>query len=216
MLTAGLKDLNGVTSDDIADLSFTERRLVPVDAILASTTRLLGDLEQFVQASSVISVSPSKLGLAEILINAANTATAYRDNVAVLLLKCTSTQEVLNNILNLNNQRIAQQQNDRVYYLTTATVDDSATVRVITAITLVFLSFTAIAVSIPHHSALLWKHALTATSLTGSHGHATFLSQGSGSDTGRVSFFLDLRRCQCSTHCSTSCILAPHALPKAT
>jgi hypothetical protein len=151
MRTTGLKDLNGVTPDDIADLSFTERRLVPVDAILASTSRLLHDLGVFVQSSPITSAGLLTLGLAESFTNAANTATAYRDNVTVLLLKCASTQEVLNSILNLNNQRIAQQQNDRVFYLTTATVDDSATVRVITAITLVFLSFTAVAVRRAFH-----------------------------------------------------------------
>jgi hypothetical protein len=91
MLTTGLKDLNGVTPDDIADLSFTERRLVPVDAILASTSRLLHDLGVFVQSSPITSAGLLTLGLAESFTNAANTATAYRDNVTVLLLKCAST-----------------------------------------------------------------------------------------------------------------------------
>jgi hypothetical protein len=54
MLTIGLKDLNGVAANDIADLSSTERRLVPVDAILGATTRLLRDLEHFVQSNSTL------------------------------------------------------------------------------------------------------------------------------------------------------------------
>jgi hypothetical protein len=97
--------------------------------------------------------------VAELCANLASMTTVYRDNTAVLLVKCTSTLGVLNSILNLNNQRIAQQQNDRVFYLTTSTVDDSATVRVITAITLVFLSFTAVAVSEINSIVV---HALTA------------------------------------------------------
>jgi hypothetical protein len=159
MLTIGLKDLNGVAANDIADLSSTERRLVPVDAILGATTRLLRDLEHFVQSNSTLAAGATVGELAELCANLASMTTAYRDNTAVLLVKCTSTLGVLNSILNLNNQRIAQQQNDRVFYLTTSTVDDSATVRVITAITLVFLSFTAVAVSEINSIVV---HALTA------------------------------------------------------
>jgi hypothetical protein len=151
MLTIGLKDLDGVVAKDIADLSFTERRLIPVDAILAATTRLAQDLGNFIQSNTTSTASPTGVDLVEFCANLASTTICYRENAATLLVKCTSTLGVLNSILNLNNQRIAQQQNDRVFYLTTATVDDSATVRVITAITLVFLSFTAVAVSQPRN-----------------------------------------------------------------
>jgi hypothetical protein len=155
MLTIGLKDLDGVVARDIADLSFTERRLIPADAILAATTRLAQDLGNVIQSKTTSTVGPTGVELVEFCANLASTTISYRDNAATLLVKCTSTLGVLNSILNLNNQRIAQQQNDRVFYLTTATVDDSATVRVITAITLVFLSFTAVAVSKPQHTTLL-------------------------------------------------------------
>jgi hypothetical protein len=147
MLTIGLKDLDGVVMKDIADLSFTERRLIPVDAILAATTRLAQNIGNFIQSNTTSTTGPTGVELVEFCANLASTTISYRENAATLLVKCTSTLGVLNSILNLNNQRIAQQQNDRVFYLTTATVDDSATVRVITAITLVFLSFTAVAVS---------------------------------------------------------------------
>lgn len=152
MLTIGLKHLDGVVAKDIADLSFTERRLIPVDAILAATTRLAQDIGNFIQSNTTSTAGPTGgVELVEFCANLASTTICYRENAATLLVKCTSTLGVLNSILNLNNQRIAQQQNDRVFYLTTATVDDSATVRVITATTLVFLSFTAVAVSQPHN-----------------------------------------------------------------
>lgn len=151
MLTIGLKDLDGVVAKDIADLSFTERRLIPVDAILGATARLAQDVGNFIQSKTTPSTGLTDEELIEFCVNLASTTISYRENAATLLVKCISTLGVLNSILNLNNQRIAQQQNDRVFYLTTATVDDSATVRVITAITLVFLSFTAVAVSQPHN-----------------------------------------------------------------
>jgi hypothetical protein len=149
MLTIGLKESGGVAANDISDLSFTERRLIPADAILAATTRLAHDLGNFVQSKTSSTAGPTGVEVVEFYTNLASTTICYRDNAAALLVKCTSTLGVLNSILNLNNQRIAQQQNDRIFYLTTATVHDSATVRVITAITLVFLSFTAVAVIIP-------------------------------------------------------------------
>jgi LPS sulfotransferase NodH len=76
-------------------------------------------------------------------------ATACANNAGALLTTCERAVQLLDRVLNLKCQQVAQQQNTAILALTKSTVDDSATVRVITAITLVYLSCTVVAVGYP-------------------------------------------------------------------
>ena len=68
---------------------------------------------------------------------------AFRMNAISLITRCQNTLQLVDGALKLENQRSAMG-------LTEIAVDDSATIRVMTTITLIFLSFATIAVSSSH------------------------------------------------------------------
>ena len=149
MLNIGLKDVDGVSPDDITDLKLLESRLLPVEPALHAFWQLLDGLNHVIQHDE-LSKTLSPVATAEWAQQSSNYSkkvSAYMNNIRVLNRKCANTAQLLDQLFNFHNQRIARQQSSAVLFLTTKTVDDSATVRVITAITLVFLACTATAVS---------------------------------------------------------------------
>lgn len=71
---------------------------------------------------------------------------SLKNNLISLLKRCQSANSLLEQIATSKNQRIAQDQSLEVVKLTESTVDDSVTIRVITVITLIYVSATAPAV----------------------------------------------------------------------
>ena len=144
MLSIGLTDLKSVVASDMAEINFVATRLLPIEAILIASGHVLDGLERISQRWShhlAGPVSPIQDSLwSGGLFNERNELVAYRSYLHVLMQKCSNVSKLLDGILNFR-------QSSHVLLLTTSTVDDSATVRVITVITLVFLSFTAVAVS---------------------------------------------------------------------
>lgn len=84
----------------------------------------------------------------EVLQNYAVMATAYSQNALFLRDKIRGTAELLSDTLNLKHQKIAQTISENTLGLTDAAVKDSATIRVITVVTLLYLPSTFIAVSL--------------------------------------------------------------------
>lgn len=131
--------------------------------ILTSTLKLCDDLETM--SVKVVDQWPSAetYQWPGTLANIRSKFAALHDYCSQLREQTASSTQMLSNIFTLQNQESMKQQSeqglaltkamkeqsDRVLFLTTSTVDDSATFRVITAITLVFLSFTVVAVSHP-------------------------------------------------------------------
>ena len=72
---------------------------------------------------------------------------SFSDNLETLLSECTSIRYLLEQVATSKNQTIARRQGEHVMLLTKSTVDDSTTVRVITVISLVYVSCSAAAVS---------------------------------------------------------------------
>jgi len=72
---------------------------------------------------------------------------AYEENRAALADQCEFAGKLLRDRLEARDQLAMQKQSHYALQLTKSTVDDSATVRVVTVITLVYLSFTVVAVS---------------------------------------------------------------------
>lgn len=84
----------------------------------------------------------------EVLQNYAITAAAYSQNAIFLRDKIRGTAQLLSDTLNLKHQKIAQSISENTLALTDAAVKDSATIRVITVVTLLYLPATFVAVSL--------------------------------------------------------------------
>ena len=157
MLSIGLENSEVVIPKDMTDLNFIETRLLPVESILNGLDLVLHGLEEMFSkwlARDGSGHAAIQQDWAEMLGNQRKKTAAYRNYSHILLQKCSSSSKLLEGIMDFHSQAIARQQSSHVLFLTTATVDDSTTVRVITAITLAFLSFTAVAVR-PSHSHLI-------------------------------------------------------------
>ena len=85
----------------------------------------------------------------EVLQNYATVAAAYCQNAIYLRNKIRGTAQLLSDTLKLKHQKIAQSISENTLALTDAAVKDSATIRVITVVTLLYLPVTFVAVS-PH------------------------------------------------------------------
>lgn len=98
---------------------------------------------------------------------------AFSDRLEVLLKKRDSTAHVLDQTLSFQQQQAAQKQSETTIDLAKTTVHESVSVRVITAITLVYLSCTAPAV----RTSLSSRSAVLAHGQTGYHGHPALLQE---------------------------------------
>lgn len=83
----------------------------------------------------------------ELLQNYATMVAAYNSNAIYLLDKIRGTAQLLADTLNLKHQQTAQHVSENTLALNDAAVKDSATIRVITVVTLVYLPVNFIAVS---------------------------------------------------------------------
>lgn len=148
MLNRGLSSKEAANAHDMAKLSLISKRLLPIQPLLLSLMRILDGLENCCSFTLPGFSNAQTLQWQQFLKSSRDSAMALQDNAQVLQQKLAECSQLLTWILSYKSQCIAEQQNERVLQLTHSTVDDSATVRVMTAITLVFLSFTAIAVSV--------------------------------------------------------------------
>ena len=85
----------------------------------------------------------------EVLQNYVTVAAAYSRNAIFLRDKIRGTIQLLSDTLNLKHQKIAQTISENTLALNNAAVKDSATIRVITVVTLLYLPATFVAVNIP-------------------------------------------------------------------
>ena len=83
----------------------------------------------------------------EFLHNYAAMAAAYTQNAIFLRDKIRGTAELLSDTLNLKNQMFAQRMSANTLELTDAAAADSAAIRTITVVTLLYLPATFVAVS---------------------------------------------------------------------
>jgi hypothetical protein len=129
-----------------------EARVLPVEPALIAFQRVLDGLDGMIRQNEYLKTlsTDAKSEWTECRTNYYGKASAYIANAQVLKQKCTSTAQLLDQIFNYHNQAIARRQSSAVLYLTNKSVDDAATVGVITKITLVFLACTATAVSLPN------------------------------------------------------------------
>ena len=80
--------------------------------------------------------------------NIINEADAHLNNLSFLVQRARNTGQVSADLLTFGNQATSQEQNERISDMTMLTMKDSLNVRVITLVTLCFLPFSFVAVSI--------------------------------------------------------------------
>lgn len=72
---------------------------------------------------------------------------AFEQNINHLLRQTETTIGFLTDTLNFSKQHVEKEQLETFLQLSVSTADDAATVRVLTVVTMVYVSFTSIAVS---------------------------------------------------------------------
>lgn len=157
MLGIGLHSTSVVTPQDMASLNVIQVKLLPASYATESLSDVLVHLETAMHRWLMIRDRPERLTEQQVvstLHNSRNQMRAYHRGIEALLRKCNIAMQLLTGILDINNQTINQEQqliargqSDRMEVLTKLSVNDAATVQVISAISAVFLSFAVVAVS---------------------------------------------------------------------
>jgi hypothetical protein len=142
---------DSVTYDSLRSLHFFQNRLNPVAAIFDSLLGTLDGLEKLVGKHKMLHPSHGNESTdwEEFAYNSRVKLGAFQTNIASVMAHCQSTLAFADGAIKLDSQKIIGRQSSHVLGLTDIAVDDSATIRVMTTITLVFLSFATIAVRIP-------------------------------------------------------------------
>lgn len=137
-----------VKFEQIANLRSIEDKCLPLRSIYDHLARVLKCLKGLgVEASQAPSNARSPIAEAQFRIameNFEHQLSGFMENAALLLTKVTSVSQFLSDTLTFK-------QNQLVLKLTHLSVNDSAAVRVITILTLIYLPATAIAVSSNTH-----------------------------------------------------------------
>lgn len=150
MLGIGFQNISVVKPEDMASLNIIQVKLLSASCAIESSIEILLHLETAMQQWFTIEVKPEPLTrqqMVSTLHNSRYRMEADRRGIEALLQKCPIAMQLLAGILEINNQLIARGQSDRMEVLTKLSVNDAATVQVISAISAVFLSFAVVAVS---------------------------------------------------------------------
>lgn len=135
---------------DLRRLRFIEGRLSLESAILDSFDNTMLHLKSFLQNldSRISSTTSSSPNTAHSWITSLQRhASCNRNTTQYLNDRCRSASQLLLDTLDFKNRFEVQKQSENVLTLTRYTVDDSINVRVITVITMLYLSSTVVAVS---------------------------------------------------------------------
>jgi hypothetical protein len=141
----------------LSTLFFVECTLIPIAPALNCSRKniykLLGVLQSMQGSSGVPSTTSSSIiESAERLKLCLADLDSYSDNVTALQQRCTGLAQLFDRLLTFEQSQIAHAQNSKMTLLTEKTTDDSLTVRSITVVSLIYLSFTVVAVSFPRTS----------------------------------------------------------------
>jgi len=136
-----------VNHQTLTSIRFIENRIHPLLAIFASLSKMLTTLEKLnatIQARGGTQQTETN-AVFDLLENYRSQIDAYTENAKFLLKRSSGTAQQLSDTLAFKNQDVAQSQNGYMLKLTMSTVDDSATVRVVTLVTLIYLPFSFMA-----------------------------------------------------------------------
>ena len=150
LLGTSLEQRLELSYDSLAAIRYVESRCLPLRSILPCFTRCMTELQ-------AVRIELCKLHESRLqnqttsdppawLHNFVQKSAAYRENTEAVLTRCSFAAQLLCDTLGFRDKKEAQKHTSYALELTRLTVDDSATVRVITVITLVYLSLSVVAV----------------------------------------------------------------------
>lgn len=134
-------------------LHFLETRFLPVDPALKMMTITMSQLRELFNSQKMWRSESDRRRydfgpFNEVVDIHANQIASYSEHLQVLLKRCNSTAKLLEQLVASKNQKLSREQNEYILTLTKSAADDSAAIRVITVITLIYLSSTVVAVSL--------------------------------------------------------------------
>lgn len=137
-----------INHQTLTTVRFIENRFLPLIAIFSSFTKALEVLYRLnsILCETQVVTEAEKLAMEELLNNYKSLVGEYVENVAFLQKRSGRTAQMISDTLAFKNQEVAQLQSRYTWRLTLSTVEDSASVRVVTAVTLIYLPFTFVAV----------------------------------------------------------------------
>ncbi len=135
----------------LSKLRHIEARLLALPSIFDSSIHGIQMLEEYYETFRRDDSITDELHYAtsEVLRNFRTLTEAYNQNTIFLLEKVRTTAQLLSDTLNLKHQQTAEHTSDNTLAMTKAAVQDSATIRVITVVTLLYLPAMFIAVRVP-------------------------------------------------------------------
>lgn len=129
-----------------------EERLLPLRAVLASTQTTLDSLianwDNLTSCTSDSSLARPQDKDLLMIRDCQSYVGSYVGNLQHLLRRTKSAIDFLSETLNFSNQRTEKEQTKLLLRLSISAKEDSATVQILTVVTLVYLSFTSVAVCI--------------------------------------------------------------------
>ncbi|EED16088.1 conserved hypothetical protein [Talaromyces stipitatus ATCC 10500] len=124
----------------LSGLHNLERRLAPLKSIFSATRRIL----QLLTKLNDTYTHPDRVNIKERLENLEEMVNGFDDNLQYLISRLGSISSLLSNTISLKNENTSNQVSNSMLKYNRFTVDDSATVRVITLVTLIYLPPTSV------------------------------------------------------------------------
>ena len=138
-----------MTSEDLEALYFLETRLIPLTTAFSSLYEVIKGLRRVLACHTLDTIAEPSTGSTndeEPFESEESDIMSYIRNLNSLLKRRSSTVELINTTLSLRNQRSFSMQTSLLVQLGSYALEDSASIHVITVITLIFLPFTGVAV----------------------------------------------------------------------
>jgi len=144
VMGARLIDLPQLSHPTISRIHFIAAHFSPLPSIFAHHKSIFRLLDRnFQRTAQIENKHRSQLSYCSSLVD------SYTSNAATLQSKCASLLQFVVESIGINNQLTAQNQNLLMIKMAQTTVDDSASIKTITIVTLLYLPASFVAVSRP-------------------------------------------------------------------
>jgi hypothetical protein len=141
-------DLNSdfdISHETLRQINYLKQKLLPLRPAFAALGLVFNTLEHVFRSHTLADRGED---IDSMLRNLHNESIAYAETSNYLLQLAERIQVQTSDTLDLKNQDIFVQQNDQLFKLARASANDSLSIRVITIVTLIYLPFSFVAVSI--------------------------------------------------------------------
>jgi hypothetical protein len=132
-----------ISHDNLRQINNLKQKLLPIRSILSGLGLVLETLKCVAKANC----SSHGEEFARALSNLQNELSAHMENSRYLLNFSDRIRIQISDVLSLRNQDISVQQNDQLFEMAQTGASDSLSIRVITLLTLIYLPFSFVAVS---------------------------------------------------------------------